>query len=200
VKPDPGPLVPELLQSPEGTQLAPDPPLKSEPELPEGTQPAQFISSTSMLPPRPDAVQSMPAAVRCRMCLSEAPRLGKQMCDECHSTVVESRADSCHSGPPLKSPEGTGCTSTVVEKPEVKPDPGPLVPELLQSPEGTQLAPDPPLKSEPESEDTQPAPDPPTEALEVQVKAEATTEDAACTGTATAGEGSHSTTTTTIYY
>ena len=80
----------------------------------------------------------------------------------------------------------------------MKPDPGPLVPELLQSPEGTQLAPDPPLKSEPESEDTQPAPDPPTEALEVQVKAEATTEDAACTGTATAGEGSHSTTTTTI--
>ena len=52
----------------------------------------EFISSTNILPP--GAVKSTAAAIRCRICLSEAPRHGKQMCDACHSAVVESRADS----------------------------------------------------------------------------------------------------------
>jgi hypothetical protein len=52
----------------------------------------KFISSSSMLPR--DAVQTMAAAIRCSICRGQRPRLGKQTCDACHSTVVESRADS----------------------------------------------------------------------------------------------------------
>ena len=52
----------------------------------------EFISSTSMLPL--DAVQTMAAAIRCSICRGERPRLGEQMCDACHSTVMGSRADS----------------------------------------------------------------------------------------------------------